>query len=126
NLMVLSVVIAFIGIYIAYLFYIKKPDLPKQFVKKFSGLYNTVHNKYFVDEIYFTLFVRSLLGIGRFLLRVVDERIIDGLVNGTGRLMRGIGSIIRRIETGYVQGYAFGIILGAIIVVGYLILKPIM
>ena len=121
NLMILSVVIAFIGIYIAYLFYIKKPDLPKQFVEKFSGFYHTVHHKYFVDEIYFTLFVRSLLGIGRFLLRVVDERIIDGMVNGTGHLMRGIGSIIRRIETGYVQGYAFGMILGAIIVVGYLI-----
>jgi len=126
NLMILSVVIALIGIYIAHLFYIKKPELPKQFVERFSRLYRTVHNKYFVDEIYFTLFVRSLLGVGRFLLRVVDEGIIDGIVNGTGYLMRGIGSIIRRVETGYVQGYAFGMILGAIIVVGYLILRPIM
>ncbi|MFA4915195.1 MAG: NADH-quinone oxidoreductase subunit L [Syntrophales bacterium] len=124
NLMILSVVIALIGIYAAYVLYLKKPELPKKFVAKFPGFYNMVHNKYFVDEIYFTLFVRSILGAGKFLLRVVDQGIIDGIVNGTGYVMRGIGSIIRRVETGYVQGYAFAMILGAIIVVGYLILKP--
>jgi len=75
---------------------------------------------------YETIFVRGLLKLGDALLRVVDEGIIEGSVNGTGFLMKRMGGIIRLIEAGYVQAYAFGIILGAIVVAGYLIMKPIM
>ncbi len=125
-LMLTSVLIGLFGICLAYLFYVKRPDLPRRFTERFTGLYRLVNNKYFVDEIYEAVFVRGLLKLGGGLLRVVDEGMIEGSVNGTGSLMKRLGGIIRLIEAGYVQAYAFGIIFGAIIVAGYLIMKPIM
>ena len=64
--------------------------------------------------------------LGRIAKGVVDETLIDGTVNGIAWLIRGIGSLIRLIQTGYVQGYAFAMIIGAIAVLGYLIMKVIL
>lgn len=125
GLMVLSVVVALIGIYFAYLYFLKKPELSESFVQKYPNLYRTVHNKYFVDEIYGFLFVDNLLRFGRFMKNVIDEAIIDGIVNGTGYFLRGLGSVLRFLQSGYVQAYAFSIIIGAILVVGYLLMKVI-
>ncbi|PIP08196.1 MAG: NADH-quinone oxidoreductase subunit L [Syntrophobacteraceae bacterium CG23_combo_of_CG06-09_8_20_14_all_50_8] len=123
-LMVLSVIIALIGISIAYVFYVKNPALPQRFTAKCARLYHVVHNKYFVDELYDLIFVRGTLKAGGFLLKAVDDGMIEGLVNGTAATMKRAGDKLRRIETGYVQEYAIGIILGAIVVVGYLIVAP--
>ncbi|MBI4633604.1 MAG: NADH-quinone oxidoreductase subunit L [Deltaproteobacteria bacterium] len=125
-LMATSVLIGLFGIYLAYLFYVKNPELPKRFTERFRSLYRVVNHKYYVDEFYEAIFVRGLLKVGGGLMRVVDDGMIEGSVNGTGSLMKRMGGIIRLIETGYVQAYAFGIIVGAIFVAGYLIMKPIM
>jgi NADH-quinone oxidoreductase subunit L len=123
-LMAGSVLIALIGITLAYIFYLKNQDLPGRFTARFARLYQVVHNKYFVDEFYEFIFVRGILKVGAVLLKVVDIGLIDGLVNGTAAVMQRTGAKLRRIETGYVQQYAFGIIIGAIVVVGYLIVIP--
>ncbi|MDO9585558.1 MAG: hypothetical protein Q7I93_03630, partial [Syntrophales bacterium] len=123
-LMVLSVIIALISISIAYIFYVKNPALPRQFTAKFARLYHVVHNKYFVDELYDLIFVRGTLKAGGFLLKVVDDGMIEGLVNGTAATMKRAGDKLRRIETGYVQEYALAIVVGAVVVVGYLVVAP--
>jgi NADH-quinone oxidoreductase subunit L len=126
TLMVGTIIIALLGIFIAYYLYMKRTDLPEGFVKKFPWLFRIVHNKYYVDELYQFVFVRGLFALGRFLKRVVDEILIDGTVNGIAYVFRGVGSLIRRLQAGYVQGYAFGMIVGAIAVLGYLIIKVIL
>lgn len=125
-LMILAIAIALTGIFTAYLFYVKDPDLPKKFVRRWHGLFYVVHNKYFVDELYGAVFVRNILRLGTFCKEFVDEMIIDGIINGVASLIAGIGTLIRRIQNGLVQGYAFAMILGAIIVIGYLIVTAIM
>ncbi len=102
----------------------KNPTLPDRFTARFAGLFRWVHSKYFVDELYDFVFVRGTLRAGAFLLKVADGWIIEGLVNGMAALVKRSGDRLRKLETGYVQEYAFGIILGAIIVVGYLIAIP--
>jgi NADH-quinone oxidoreductase subunit L len=123
-LMALSVVIAVLGITLAYLFYVKNPALPKRFAEKWAGLYRVVYNKYFVDELYDLVFVRGTLKAGALLLKVADGWIIEGLVNGTADWVQRAGGRLRKVETGFVQEYAFGIIAGAIVVVGYLVVIP--
>ncbi len=125
TLMFASVIIALLGIFTAYIFYVKDPGLPKRFAARFKGLYHAVHNKYFVDELYDFLFVRGTLKAGGFLLKAVDDGMIEGLVNGTADALKRAGGRLRQVETGYVQEYAIGIIVGAIVVVGYLIVIPI-
>ncbi len=123
TLMITSTVVAFIGIYIAYLFYIKNPELPRRFVARFSGFHRTVYNKYFVDEIYGAVFVRGVLGLGTALKTFFDETLIDGTINGMAGFLRWCGSMLRMVQAGYVQGYAFAMIVGAIVVIGYLVVR---
>jgi NADH-quinone oxidoreductase subunit L len=123
-LMVGSVLIALLGISLAYLFYVKNPLLPGQFVARFAGLYRWVHHKYYVDELYDRVFVRGTLKVGGVLLKVADGWMIEGTVNGMAAMVKRVGDKVRKLETGYVQEYAFGIIVGAIVVVGYLFVMP--
>jgi len=125
SLMALSVVVALLGIYIAYRYYVAKPELARSFVERHERLFATVHNKYYVDELYGFLFVRRLLQLGAFLKRFIDEALIDGIVNGIGYFLRGIGGLIRFLQSGYVQAYAFSIVVGAIVVIGYLLIRVI-
>jgi len=126
TLMVLSVVIGLLGIFIAYKMYIKNPELPDRFVSRCTGFYRTVHNKYYVDEIYGAVFVRSLLGLGTVMKNFFDEVIIDGTINGVAALLGWAGGVLRKIQAGYVQGYAFAMIAGAILVLGYFLFRVMM
>ncbi len=123
-LMAVSVGIAFFGIFLAYRFYVKDPTLPDRFTARFTRLYRVVLRKYFVDEFYDFVFVRGILKAAGFLLRVADGWMIEGLINGTTSAIRKAADELRKVQTGYVQDYALGIIAGAIVVVGYLILIP--
>jgi len=124
TLMVASVITALIGISLAYWLYVANTRLPEKFTTAFPGLFKFVNNKYFVDELYDFVFVRGILKAGALLLKVVDIGIIEGIVNGTGSLLQWAGGHLRKLETGVVQQYAFGMILGAIVVVGYIVLAP--
>jgi NADH-quinone oxidoreductase subunit L len=124
TLMVASVMIALFGIILAYILYVKRPELPGRFTAAFSRLYRAVNNKYFVDEFYELLFVRGTLKAGALLLKVVDNGMIEGAVNGLAVVVERAGGRLRRLETGYVQEYALAVIFGAVIVIGYLVVIP--
>ena len=116
-----SVAIALIGVGIAFYLYLRKPEVPKRLGERFKRLYTIVFNKYYVDEIYGACFVKSTKRIGTFFWREFDDGVIDRSVNLVARLMLWLGRVLRRIQTGHVQGYALGIILGAVILIILLI-----
>jgi len=124
-MMAVSVVIAFIGIGIAYLFYVKNPVLPKLLAEKRRRLYQLVLNKYYVDELYETLFIDSLKQLGIGLWRGFDDFVIDGTVNGIAYLFGWLSSVIRRVQTGLVQNYAFSMVIGGVVIAGYYIVRAI-
>jgi NADH-quinone oxidoreductase subunit L len=125
-LMAISVAIAVIGIFIAYVFYIKRPELPGILAEKRKTLYRVLINKYFVDEIYEFCFVDSLKSLGTGLWKGFDDLVIDGAVNGVARLIVGWSGVLRKIQTGFVQSYAFSMIIGGVIVVGYYVFRAIL
>jgi NADH-quinone oxidoreductase subunit L len=120
-LMAVSVAIALIGIAIAFYLYIWKTEVPKRMGERFKTIYTIIFNKYYVDEIYEACFVNSTKRLGSFLWREFDDGVVDRSVNLVGRLMLRLGGALRRIQTGRVQGYALGIVLGAVIIVLFLI-----
>jgi NADH-quinone oxidoreductase subunit L len=124
-MMVVSVVIALIGIGIAYLFYVKNPAIPKMLAEKWKGLYKLVFNKYYVDELYEILFINSLKNLGTGLWKGFDEFVIDGAINGTAYLIGWISGRLRKIQTGVVQNYAFSMIIGGIVLVAYYVVRAI-
>ena len=123
TLMIVSVVVAVIGIYIAYMFYRKKPSIPQAFIARNEKLHRVVYNKYYVDEIYRAIVIVPLVKVSEFMSAFFDMKIIDGLVNGTAAFFQGISGILRKIQTGLVQNYALMMSIGIIIIVGYLIFK---
>ena len=124
-MMVVSVVIALIGIGIAYLFYVKNPALPKMLAERWKGLYKLVFNKYYVDELYEILFINSLKNLGTGLWKGFDEFVIDGSINGIAYLIGLLSGVMRKMQTGLVQNYAFSMIIGGIVLVVYYIVRAI-
>ena len=116
--MVLSVLVGVAGILLAYRLYLKKPTIPAQLTAKAQGLYNLVYNKYFVDEAYEKTIVRPGFEVSdKFLYRVVDVWIIDGVVNGVGIFARLFGSAVRLFQTGLVRTYALFFLLGVLFLI---------
>jgi NADH-quinone oxidoreductase subunit L len=124
-MMVASVVIALIGIGIAYLFYVKNPALPKTLAEKWKGLYKLVYNKYYVDELYEILFINSLKNLGIGLWKGFDEFVIDGTINGMAYFIGLLSGVMRKMQTGLVQNYAFAMMIGGIVLVAYYIVRAI-
>jgi NADH-quinone oxidoreductase subunit L len=124
-MMVVSVVIALIGIGIAYLFYIKNPALPKLLAERWKRLYKLVFNKYYIDELYEILFINSLKNLGTGLWKGFDDFVIDGTINGIAYLIGWLSGAMRKMQTGLVQNYAFSMIIGGIVLVVYYIVRGI-
>jgi NADH-quinone oxidoreductase subunit L len=111
----LSAGVGLVGIGLAYVFYVANRGLADSVSKAFGGLYTLVYNKYFVDEAYDAAVVEPLLEGSRTVLwRGVDAGLIDGTVNGVGRRARGIGSILRLLQSGNIRSYAAWVVLGSI------------
>jgi NADH-quinone oxidoreductase subunit L len=109
------VIVAIVGLLLAWWLYIRKPELPEKLEQSMRGPYRIVYNKYYIDEIYNALFVAPLLFISRYVLwRVVDEGIIDGIVNGSASLARSSGSKLRELQSGNARSYASWVVLGAV------------
>ncbi|PYV39369.1 MAG: NADH-quinone oxidoreductase subunit L [Acidobacteria bacterium] len=147
--MLVSVGIAAVGLLVAWTFYLKNPALPEKLKTHFRALYITLLNKYWVDEIYDTLFVNRTKDLGNLLARF-DLSVIDGGVNGSAWLTRLTASIsgffdywfvdfavrrsdliyymsypLRRIQTGIIQNYAALTIAGILLIVSYPKILPI-
>jgi NADH-quinone oxidoreductase subunit L len=109
------VVLAIIGLLVAWWFYIRRPEAPKKLAERVHGLYTLLLNKYYVDEIYAILFVRPFLWISTNVLwHVVDERVIDGTVNGVADVARDAGGQARELQSGNARSYATWVVIGAL------------
>jgi NADH-quinone oxidoreductase subunit L len=109
---------ALTGAFLAYLFYYAKPELPERLATKAHAMYSIVLNKYYVDEVYDAAIVRPMVETSReFLWKFVDVILIDGAVNGVGKLVRGSAGGLRHMQTGYVRTYVGWILLGGVLVV---------
>ncbi len=123
GLMGTSVLIAVVGISIAYALYIIAPTVPARFVARFPRLYQLVYNKWYVDEIYDFLFVNPCKAFGNFLWKGFDVVVVDGLVNGTAFVVKNTGGGMRYLQTGLVHNYAMTMVLGVVVIVGVYIFR---
>jgi len=145
GLMGISVLVAVIGIGLAWFFYLRRPTIPGTLAARWGGLYRLIYNKYYVDQIYDAMFVNRTKDLGT-TLGAFDRGVIDGLfVNGAGWVTRAFSSIsmvwdkwiidglvnlaarivwifsypVRMIQSGRVSNYALLIVLGVLVFLGY-------
>jgi NADH-quinone oxidoreductase subunit L len=105
--------VTIIGFAVAYYYYILHPDLPRKLAAKRGMLYVFLYNKWYFDELYDFLFVEPAKKLGRFLWKVGDGRIIDGLgPDGIAARVLGATRGAIRLQSGYVYHYAFAMLMG--------------
>ena len=106
-LMGASVVGAVASILLARHIYINKPGIATTVAESFKGLYNTLYNKYFVDEFYQKTIINPLVKFSdSFLFKITDAKLIDGAVNGTAKVINLASKYARQFQTGVAQFYA--------------------
>ncbi len=120
----ISVAVAMTGIFIAWVFYSLKPEMPKILAEKFKGIYTTLWNKYYVDEFYDFIIVRSTRWIANsILVGVTDGKIIEGIINGVPAKIRNFGERLRKLQTGHLQHYAVSMAIGLFVILTLLLIS---
>jgi NADH-quinone oxidoreductase subunit L len=122
RLMLTSTLVAFAGIGLAWLFFLKRRDLAEAAARRFSGLHHLLLRKYYVDEIYDAVLVQPIRIVSeQGLWKGVDVGLIDGAVNGAGATVRGASAWLRLLQTGSIRAYAGSLMLGTLLILGYLL-----
>ena len=122
SLMGVSLGVALLGIGLAYYLYLKNPQAPAKIAEHFKRLYRVIFNKYYMDEIYDALFVQPIRRWSEWLWHSIDDGVVDGIANGSARLFVGLSSVLKRLQTGYVQNYAVWMLVGIVFLIVYSLL----
>jgi NADH-quinone oxidoreductase subunit L len=102
-----------LGFLIAFQFYIRRPEMPKNLAAQHDGLYKFLLNKWYFDELYDLIFVRPALWLGRVFWKQGDGRVIDGLgPDGVSARVLDVTRNVVRLQTGYLYHYAFAMLIG--------------
>ena len=129
--MVMSILVAGLGILLAWLTYVRKAISSEAVLQRLRGVHEVLQNMYYFDQVYAATVYRFVHWFSRlsgafdryvvdgivngfgYLTRVAswvsgslfDRYVVDGLVNGVGAVIQGVGEGARRLQTGRVQTY---------------------
>ena len=135
--MAFSVLVAIAGIWTAYRFYVRSPEIADRLKDRYAGAHNLLYNKYFVDELYDATFIKGTMAgssglwtfdrrvvdgavngsgwmtvFGSWISGLIDRYIVDGAVNLVGRSSQESSFVFRRVQTGLIQNYALLMLAG--------------
>ena len=117
-----AIYLAAAGALLAWFLYLRRPDLPQRLQEKFRIFYQILENKYYFDSFNEKIVAKGTRITANSLWRVGDEILIDGLlVNGTARVVQFFSGIMRSVQSGYLYHYAFTMVVGLAIIIGWLI-----
>jgi len=137
GLMALSVAIGALGIFLAWRFYVKDPSISERLAQRWAGVHRVLSNKYYVDEAYDATIIRGTIagarglwavdrnvvdgvvnGMGKvtvvtsWLSGLTDRSVVDGIVNAIARMIEEASFTVRRLQTGLIQNYALLMLFG--------------
>lgn len=111
-LMVIASVIAVLSIAAAYVIYVSKNGRPKEEGQE-TGIGKLIYHKYYVDEIYNLVFVKPTMLLSDLAHSLVDNLVIDGAVNFSGKFSGMLGQQLRKVQSGYIGFYLLLMVFGA-------------
>jgi NADH-quinone oxidoreductase subunit L len=118
--MIISTVIAFIGLGLAYYKYIRKSEVPAE-DDKITGFAKVLYNKYYIDEIYNALFVKPTYALANFFDKVIEPA-LKTFFKGGGLLVESLTTPAKRLQNGSLGFYMFFFVLGFCALIIYLFL----
>ncbi|MEI6122972.1 MAG: NADH-quinone oxidoreductase subunit L [Bacteroidota bacterium] len=116
NLMVAipSVGIGLVGIFIAFLLYKKDNVMAEKITKGLGGVYKTIYNKFYIDEVYLFVTKKIIFNLISRPVSWFDRHVVDGTMNGIAGMTVLASRKIKGAQSGQLQHYAFFFVLGAI------------
>ncbi len=120
KMMGISVAAALIGFLTATIIYLKNRYVPGD-DSTITGIKKVIYNKYYIDELYHHTIISGTINFSKTVHKYFDVLIIDGIVNGTGKIILRIGERLRILQTGVVHDYMFSMILGVAILFVYIL-----
>jgi NADH-quinone oxidoreductase subunit L len=124
-LMLVSILAVGLGFAAAYWIYVRRWGLAERLNRRAEWLYNLLYEGYYVNEAYRQVIVNPLRMLGDLLSGTVEEKGIDGAVNGVARLAGFLGEGIRRLQSGLVRNYALAFLLGVVALLALAILRSV-
>lgn len=114
---------AFIGIFVAWLTYLAFPAWPAVLQKRLLWIYEILRLKYGFDAFNDLVFVRGVRKMSYFFFHFADMKLIDDwMVNGSGRAINKVSNWLRHLQSGYLYHYAFAMIIGLFVFLGWLLI----
>jgi NADH-quinone oxidoreductase subunit L len=118
----ISVGAGLLGLFLAWLLYLGRPELPDRIAASFHGLYSAVAHKYWIDELYAWLFVKPLIALsGTVFWRGIDQGVIDATLDGSADGARELSDEVRHMQSGNIRSYAAWVAVGATAVIAYMV-----
>tara|TARA_A100000164_G_C21390745_1_gene533039 strand:- start:50 stop:562 length:513 start_codon:yes stop_codon:yes gene_type:complete len=123
-LILLTPVLVTLSIPFSYYIFVKQKEILKEITEINKPLYNFLLNKWYFDELYDFLFVRTSKKVGLFFWKIGDLKIIDGLgPDGISMLIKKLSMKAIKFQSGYVYHYAFIMLLGFSAILTFLMFK---
>ena len=118
--MTLPFALAASGVFVAWFFYMKRPDIPAAIQKRFALVNSILENKYGFDSFNDRFFAAGSRFIGNKLWLIGDVKLIDGaMVNGTANLIGKLSLVVRKLQSGLIYHYAFAMIIGVFLMLTF-------
>jgi NADH-quinone oxidoreductase subunit L len=116
--------LAALGVFSAWALYIRWPHLPDLFAAKLKPLMILLENKYFFDWFNENVLAAGGRLLGKFFWKAGDQAIIDGVVvDGSAKSIGFIASVVRRVQSGFLYSYAFWMVIGLAVMLGWFLTR---
>ncbi len=122
-LMILIPTLVIFAIPLSFILFLKRKDIVEGFVNNNKPFYNFLLKKWYFDELYDLIFVKSFRGIGNFLWQRGDVKTIDAYgPDGLAKVVKNLSDRASRVQSGYLYHYATVILIGLILIISFLII----
>jgi len=116
--------LALAGVLVAWFTVLKRPHALDGLASALAPLRRVLDNKYYFDWFNENVLAAGSRGLGRLFWKAGDETLIDGaLVNGSAGLVGALAGVVRRVQTGYLYTYAFWMVIGLALLLGWFLLR---
>jgi NADH-quinone oxidoreductase subunit L len=116
--------LALAGVVTAWVFFLWRPAYADAAQRSFGWLKSLLDHKYYFDWFNENVIARATRGLGLVLWKGGDQVLIDGaLVNGTAHTVGWFGGVVRRVQSGYLYSYAFWMMIGLAVMLGWFLFR---
>jgi NADH-quinone oxidoreductase subunit L len=122
-LLILIPTLVISAIPLSFILFLKRKDIVEGFINNHKPFYNFLVKKWYFDELYNLIFVKSFRGIGTFLWQRGDVKTIDAYgPDGVAKVVKNLSDRASSVQSGYLYHYATVILIGVILIVSFLII----